>query len=57
MILILIYSANLRVSEVFKLRVEDIDTERRLTRIKGGKSRKDHYTFKEKYLYDNTDMD
>ena len=57
MILILIYSANLRVSEVFKLSVEDIDTERRLTRIKGGKSRKDHYTFKEKYLYDNTDMD
>ena len=43
-ILMLIYSAGLRVSEVVKLKLEDIDAERRLIRIKGGKGRKDRYT-------------
>jgi site-specific recombinase XerD len=42
--MMLIYSAGLRVGEVVKLRVEGIDIERRLIRIKGGKGRKDRYT-------------
>jgi len=44
LILMLIYSAGLRVSEVVKLKPEDIDDERKLIHIKGGKGRKDRYT-------------
>lgn len=44
LILMLLYSAGLRVGEVVKLRVEDIDLKRRLIRIRGGKGRKDRYT-------------
>jgi site-specific recombinase XerD len=40
----LIYSAGLRVSEVVKLRIEDIDSKRELVCIKGAKGRKDRYT-------------
>ena len=43
-ILMLIYSAGLRVGEVVKLRPEDIDSERGLIHIKGSKGRKDRYT-------------
>jgi integrase len=43
-ILMLIYSAGLRVSEVVKLKPEDIDAERGLIHIKGAKGRKDRYT-------------
>jgi len=43
-ILMLIYSAGLRVSEVVKLKPGDIDDERKLIHIKGGKGRKDRYT-------------
>ncbi|MCL0103914.1 site-specific integrase [Dehalococcoidia bacterium] len=43
-ILMLTYSAGLRVSEVAKLKVGDIDSGRRLIRVKGGKGRKDRYT-------------
>jgi len=43
-ILMLIYSAGLRVSEVVKLKPEDIDAERKLIHIKGAKGRKDRYT-------------
>lgn len=43
-ILMLIYSAGLRVSEVVKLRPENIDRERKLIHIKGAKGRKDRYT-------------
>jgi site-specific recombinase XerD len=43
-LLMLIYSAGLRVGEVVKLRVEDIDTERKLIHIRGAKGRKDRYT-------------
>ncbi len=43
-ILMLMYSAGLRVSEVVKLKVEDIDDERRLISIKGAKGRKDRIT-------------
>ncbi len=44
MILILIYSAGLRVSEVVSLRLEDIDYERKLIHIHNAKGRKDRYT-------------
>jgi integrase/recombinase XerD len=43
-ILMLIYSAGLRVSEVVKLKPEDIDAERKLIHLKGAKGRKDRYT-------------
>ncbi|MBE0516025.1 MAG: tyrosine-type recombinase/integrase [Methanophagales archaeon] len=43
-ILMLTYSAGLRVSEVVKLKLEDIDAERKLIHIKGAKGRKDRYT-------------
>ncbi len=43
-ILMLIYSAGLRVSEVVKLRPEDIDSKRRLVFINGAKGRKDRHT-------------
>jgi len=40
----LIYSAGLRVSEVVKLKPEDIDAERKLIHIRSAKGRKDRYT-------------
>jgi site-specific recombinase XerD len=43
-ILMIVYSAGLRVSEVVKLKVEDIDSQRKLIHIKGAKGRKDRYT-------------
>lgn len=43
-ILMLVYSSGLRVSEVVKLIVEDIDVERKLIHIKDAKERKDRYT-------------
>ncbi|MBA7697731.1 Tyrosine recombinase XerC [subsurface metagenome] len=43
-ILMLVYSAGLRVSEVVKLRPEDIDSKRRLIFIRGAKGRKDRYS-------------
>ncbi|RLG36393.1 MAG: integrase [Candidatus Alkanophagales archaeon] len=42
--LMLVYSAGLRVGEVVKLKIEDVDVERKLIRIRGGKGRKDRYT-------------
>ncbi|MDI6891080.1 MAG: tyrosine-type recombinase/integrase, partial [Thermodesulfovibrionales bacterium] len=42
-ILMLIYSAGLRVGEVVRLRIEDIDGKRMLIHIKGSKGRKDRY--------------
>lgn len=39
----LVYSAGLRVSEVVKLRIEDIDSKRKLIHVKGAKGRKDRY--------------
>lgn len=44
LILMLVYSAGLRVGEVVRLRVEDIDVKRRLIRVRSGKGRKDRYT-------------
>jgi len=43
-ILMLAYSAGLRVSEVVKLRLHDIDTKRNMIHIKAAKGRKDRYT-------------
>ncbi|RZN37554.1 MAG: recombinase XerC [Methanophagales archaeon ANME-1-THS] len=43
-ILMLIYSAGLRVGEVVRLKPEDIDSERTLIHIKGAKGKKDRYT-------------
>ena len=43
-ILMLVYSAGLRVSEVVKLRVADIDTKRNMIYIRGAKGKKDRYT-------------
>jgi integrase/recombinase XerD len=40
----LIYSAGLRVGEAVRLRVEDLDLDRRLVHVRGGKGRKDRYT-------------
>ncbi len=43
-ILMLIYSAGLRVSEVVNLKIKDIDSERMQIFIQGGKGKKDRYT-------------
>ena len=43
-ILMLMYSSGMRVSEVVRLRPEDIDTDRQLIMVRGGKGRKDRYT-------------
>lgn len=43
-LLLLAYSAGLRVSEVVRLRVDDIESDRGLIRVRGGKGRKDRYT-------------
>ena len=43
-ILALVYSAGLRVGEVVKLKLEDIDVDRKLIHIKQGKGRNDRYT-------------
>ena len=42
--LTLTYSAGLRVSELVRLRVRDIDRDRRLIHVRGAKGRKDRYT-------------
>ena len=43
-ILFLIYSGGLRVGEVVRLQLDDVDSKRMLLRIKQGKGRKDRYT-------------
>ncbi len=43
-ILTLTYSSGLRVSEVVRLRVHDVDRERKLLHVRRGKGRKDRYT-------------
>jgi integrase/recombinase XerD len=43
-ILLLIYSAGLRISELINLRITDIQSQRQLLFIKGAKGKKDRYT-------------
>jgi site-specific recombinase XerD len=43
-LLMMAYSAGLRVGELVRLRWEDIDAERRMIHIRGGKGKKDRYT-------------
>lgn len=43
-LLVLLYSAGLRVGEVVRLRPEDLDGDRGLLRVRGGKGDKDRYT-------------
>jgi len=43
-ILMITYSAGLRVGEVVRLRVKDIDTERKIIHVRGVKGMKDRYT-------------
>lgn len=50
-ILLLTYSAGLRVGEVVRLRLEDIDIGRRLIHIRQGKGRKDRYTMLSETAY------
>jgi site-specific recombinase XerD len=42
--LMLLYSGGLRVSELVRLRWQDLDEERGLVHVRGGKGRKDRYT-------------
>jgi integrase/recombinase XerD len=41
---LLLYSAGLRVGELVRLRLADLDSDRRLIRVRHGKGRKDRYT-------------
>jgi integrase/recombinase XerD len=43
-ILMLVYSAGLRVGELVRLKPEDVDSKRMLIHVKGAKGRKDRYT-------------
>lgn len=43
-ILLMVYSAGLRVGEVVKLRIEDVDSKRKLLHLHGAKGKKDRYT-------------
>jgi len=43
-LLMVTYSAGLRVSEAVRLRTADVDSERGLIRVRGGKGRRDRYT-------------
>jgi len=43
-ILMLTYSAGLRVGEVVRLKIEDVDAQRKLIHIRSAKGRKDRYT-------------
>ena len=43
-ILMITYSAGLRVGEVVRLKVEDIDTERKMIHMRGAKGRECRYT-------------
>lgn len=52
LMLLLTYSAGLRVSEVVSLKIEDIDTDRGLIHIRQGKGKKDRYTLLAKSAVD-----
>ena len=54
LMLMVIYSSGLRVSEVTRLRVEDIDSQRMQIRVVQGKGRKDRYTLLSELLLNPT---
>jgi integrase/recombinase XerD len=43
-VLMLVYAAGLRVSEVVSLKIDDLDKERQMIRVRSSKGRKDRYT-------------
>ncbi len=43
-LLMIVYSSGLRVSEVVRLKISDVDSDRMLVRIRQGKGRKDRYS-------------
>ena len=53
MILSLIYAGGLRVGEVVRLKVNDIDSERMLIRVHQGKGRRDRYTLLSQAILDD----
>jgi site-specific recombinase XerD len=55
-ILMLLYSAGLRVGEVVRLTPADLDLERGLVRVRGGKGRKDRYTLLARRAIDAVDL-
>lgn len=44
LILMLIYGAGLRISELLNIRIDDIEMERKMLRVRQGKGKKDRYT-------------
>lgn len=48
-ILCTIYTGGLRISELLKLQIKDIDSERMQIRVRGGKGQKDRYTLLSKH--------
>ena len=50
--IMLMYGAGLRVSEVVRLRPGDLDADRHLVHVRGGKGRKDRYTLLSDVAYD-----
>lgn len=52
-LMFIVYSAGLRVSEVVRLKIEDIDSQRKLIHIKGAKGRKDRYTLLSEVALEN----
>ena len=56
LILILTYSTGLRVSEVVKLKLGDIDIQRGLIHVKGAKGRKDGYTMLSDVVIETLDL-
>jgi integrase/recombinase XerD len=52
MVLMIAYSAGMRIGEVIRLRPEDIDRERRMIHIRGAKGKKDRYTMLSEKIMD-----
>ena len=47
----ILYSAGLRLSEVIKLRPDDIDYDRKMVFVRGGKGKRDRYSLLSIKLY------
>lgn len=55
-IVMLIYSAGLRVGEAVKLKIEDIDHHRKLIHLRSAKGRKDRYTLLSENIMESLDL-